>query len=62
VAKGLRGNEALLSLSLAWNTFGDPKSLSHLRNWLVSSNVASLGLCLPSCLASQLARALIRMY
>lgn len=54
VAKGLRGNKALLSLSLAWNTFGDPKSLSHLRNWLVSANVASLGSCLPPCLASQL--------
>jgi hypothetical protein len=55
VAKGLRGNEALLSLSLAWNTFGDAKSLSHLRNWLVSANVASLGSCLRD-------RALIRIH
>jgi hypothetical protein len=47
VAKGLRLNQAIASLSLAWNTFGDAKSLSHLRNWLLCANVAQLGASLP---------------
>jgi Ran GTPase-activating protein (RanGAP) involved in mRNA processing and transport len=44
VAKGLRTNTSLLTLKLAWNSFGAGRPIKDLRNALVAASLTSLDL------------------